>query len=85
MSPHFWRSNFITVRFEPIKIAQPPPPAKKRELPPYNGIGSDEDSLSSCLYLIPKPPRKDFDRFMDKDRWVWLDSPFFFTAISMYT
>lgn len=47
----------------------------KREFPPYNGIGSDEDSLSSCLYLIPKPPRKDFERFMDKDRWVWLLTP----------
>lgn len=65
---NFYRTKYGITHFEPIKIAEPPPPAKKRELPPYNGIGSDEDSLSSCLYLIPKPPRKDFARFMEKDR-----------------
>ena len=25
--------------------------------PPHNGIGSEEDSLGSCINLIPKPPK----------------------------
>ena len=43
-----------------------------REYPPFEGfqIGSEEDTLANCLNLIPKPPRKDFIKFMEKDRCV---------------
>lgn len=27
--------------------------------PPYNGIGSEEDSLANCLRVVAKPPKKD--------------------------
>ena len=37
-------------------------------MPPYNGFGSEEDSLCSCMGLLPKPPKKDFIKFMEKDR-----------------
>lgn len=37
-------------------------------MPPYNGFGSEEDSLSSCQSLLPKAPQKDFRKFMEKDR-----------------
>jgi hypothetical protein len=31
---------------------------KKAQIyPPHNGIGSEEDSLGSCINLIPKPPK----------------------------
>ncbi|KAM3603090.1 uncharacterized protein V6R79_016425 [Siganus canaliculatus] len=30
----------------------------KKEIPPYNGFGSAEDSLQNCFSLIPKPPKK---------------------------
>ncbi|KAG5455647.1 MAG: hypothetical protein BJ554DRAFT_4856, partial [Olpidium bornovanus] len=36
-------------------------------IPPYNGFGSEEDSLGSCIALIPKPPRKDFKKLMRHD------------------
>lgn len=39
-----------------------------REVPPYNGWGSEEDSLCSCMALLPKPPKRDFIKFMEKDR-----------------
>jgi len=39
-----------------------------REMPPFNGFGSEEDSLCSCKGLLPKPPKKDFIKFMEKDR-----------------
>eukprot|EP01084_Bolivina_argentea_P235284 395956_1 len=31
----------------------------KREIPPYNGFGTEEDSLGSWKSLVPKPPVKD--------------------------
>lgn len=36
--------------------------------PPYNGFGSEEDSLASCQKIIPEPPRKDFIKWMAYDR-----------------
>ena len=37
------------------------------EIPPYNGFGSEEDSLNSTKRLVPKPLRKDFKKFMNND------------------
>ena len=37
-------------------------------VPPHNGFGSDEDSLGNCLSLLPKPPKRDFSRFMALDK-----------------
>uniref|UniRef100_A0A8C2IZK7 EF-hand domain (C-terminal) containing 2 n=1 Tax=Cyprinus carpio TaxID=7962 RepID=A0A8C2IZK7_CYPCA len=31
-----------------------------RQMPPYTGFGSEEDSLCSCQSLLLKPPQKDF-------------------------
>lgn len=62
----FYRSKFGVTEFNVIK-PNPPPAAKPRELPPYNGFGSEEDSLCSCMGLIPKPPQRDFIKFMEKD------------------
>ena len=39
-----------------------------REIAPYNGFGSEEDSRANCDSLLPKPPQKDFIKFMAKDR-----------------
>ena len=38
--------------------SEPVPPPQTREVPPYNGFGSQEDSLASYLNLIPKAPRR---------------------------
>ena len=51
-----------------MKYRRDPPPPPRRELPPYNGFGSEEDSLCSCMGLLPKPPKRDFIKFMEKDR-----------------
>ena len=34
--------------------------AHVREIPPYNGFGSEEDSLQSAIYLVPRVPKKNF-------------------------
>ena len=38
-----------------------------QEVPPYNGFGSQEDSMQSCLSLIPQPPKKDFIKMLEND------------------
>lgn len=39
-----------------------------RELPPWNGYGSFEDSAENCRTVEPKPPHKDFIKFIQKDK-----------------
>ena len=36
-----------------------------QEIAPYNGFGSLEDSLQSCLSLVPQPPKKDFIKMLE--------------------
>lgn len=44
----------------PIELEQPVYPTVKSEIPPYNGFGSEEDSLQTCKpSLIPTAPMKD--------------------------
>ena len=39
----------------------------KRVIPPYNGFGTEEDSLRSCTgSLNPPPPKKDLQKMRDK-------------------
>ncbi|XP_031554870.1 EF-hand domain-containing family member C2-like [Actinia tenebrosa] len=64
----FYRTKYGLDSFDSIKYKAPPHVFPPREIPPYNGFGSEEDSLCSCLSLIPKPPKRDFIKFMEKDR-----------------
>ena len=41
-----------------------------QDVPPYNGFGSLEDSLQSCLSLVPQPPKKDFIKMLENDHKV---------------
>jgi hypothetical protein len=43
---------------------------EEQEPPPYNGWGSEEDSLGYCYSLHPKPPRKDIVKFITKDGMI---------------
>jgi len=63
----FYKSKYGCDKFN-IKAAARKSPANPRVIPPYNGFGSEEDSLCSCMGLIPKPPQRDFIKFMEKDR-----------------
>jgi len=56
------------MEFTSIPFKQAPADPRPHEMPPYNGFGSEEDSLCSCMGLLPKPPKRDFIKFMEKDR-----------------
>jgi hypothetical protein len=44
----------------PILLPEPALPVVTNEIPPYNGFGSEEDSLQTCKHnLIPSAPMKD--------------------------
>ncbi|CAH1781543.1 unnamed protein product [Owenia fusiformis] len=64
----YYKSKYGLNNFPEIPYKQPASERQPREFPPYNGFGSEEDSLCSCMGLIPKPPRRDFIKFMEKDR-----------------
>jgi len=48
----------VEMREEPAKIC-------KREPAPYNGWGSEADSLANCVNLIAKPVKQDLYRFLN--------------------
>ena len=54
--------------FTPTKRPKPDGIVMEKTYPPYNGFGGEEDSLGNCKDLIPKPPRKNFIQFMEKDK-----------------
>ena len=35
------------------------------QIPPYNYFGDEEDSLGNCYRLVPKPPKKDYFKWVD--------------------
>lgn len=63
--------NVYDVHFEDIpvefdeKVERP-----QMKIPPHVAPGSEEDSLGSFLYLIPKVPKKNFRRMMENDRKI---------------
>ncbi|CAG9561858.1 unnamed protein product [Danaus chrysippus] len=40
----------------------------ERQLPPWNGYGSYDDSAENCRTVEPKAPHRDFIKFLNKDR-----------------
>ena len=59
-----YRRNFPVGGFE-----DPPQKEKSRiVIPPYNGFGSEEDSLGNCLRLENKPPKKDYYKYIEIGR-----------------
>ncbi|XP_078130943.1 EF-hand domain-containing protein 1 [Sander vitreus] len=43
---------------------------ERKEVPPYNGFGSLEDSLQNCLSLIPKTPKKNVLKMLENQNKV---------------
>ncbi|XP_066562925.1 EF-hand domain-containing family member C2 isoform X2 [Amia ocellicauda] len=64
----YYRTKYGIEDFTPVKYKAPPVPKRTRQVPPYSGFGSEEDSLCSCQGLLPKPLQKDFRKQLEKDR-----------------
>ncbi|TNN19592.1 EF-hand domain-containing family member C2 [Schistosoma japonicum] len=65
----YYRIKYGLKDFTPVKpTIQDNRIPVKREIPPYNGWGTDEDSLANCNSLIPKVQNHNFKKFMELDR-----------------
>ncbi|XP_061679730.1 EF-hand domain-containing family member C2, partial [Syngnathoides biaculeatus] len=64
----FYRAKYGVEDFKPVQYESPAGPDPPGPVPPYNGFGSEEDSLGSCGRLLPKPPQKDLLKFLHYDR-----------------
>ncbi|ELU05830.1 hypothetical protein CAPTEDRAFT_167243 [Capitella teleta] len=76
----FYWKNFNKTDFTPVDVETLKNNPPTMEIAPFNGYGSLEDSLQSCLTLIPQPPKKDFIKMLENDGHVlrfeaMLDSP----------
>ncbi|KAJ8358409.1 hypothetical protein AAFF_G00441810 [Aldrovandia affinis] len=69
----FYHSKYGIEDFSPVDHRAGPATRPPRKVPPYNGFGSEEDSLCSCKGLVLKAPAKDFKKLMEKDRTM--DNP----------
>ncbi|KAJ7403333.1 EF-hand domain-containing family member C2 [Pitangus sulphuratus] len=65
----YYRKKYGIEDFTPVQFKTPPPPEPEKPVPPYNGFGSEEDSLHSCKKLLPQAPQKDYRKFLEKDRY----------------
>eukprot|EP01135_Chromosphaera_perkinsii_P006653 Nk52_evm55s554 gene=Nk52_evmTU55s554 len=63
----YYKENFGIEEMDPIPVNEPAPPKASKIPPPYNGFGSELDSLGSCNSLVPKPPRKDFKKMLENE------------------
>ncbi|KAM4045618.1 EF-hand domain-containing family member C2 isoform 1-T1 [Anomaloglossus baeobatrachus] len=65
---NYYKTKYGIEDFSPVQYKVSQHLKIEKLAPPYNGFGSEEDSLCSCLGLLPKPPQRDFKKFMEKDR-----------------
>ena len=66
----YYAEKFGINDFPPVDVTERKGEAPDQVIPPYNGFGSLEDTLQSCLSLIPQPPKKDFIRMLENDNKV---------------
>lgn len=65
----FYRNKYGVSDFAPVSFNTGSRGMRiERADPPYNGFGSEEDSLASTKKMIPEPPKKDFIKWMTYDR-----------------
>ncbi|KAG2501001.1 hypothetical protein HYH03_000822 [Edaphochlamys debaryana] len=62
--------GYTEEEFAPVDIKEPILPKPRAAVPPFNGYGTIEDSLQNCLSLVPKPPKRDLHKLMNKDKII---------------
>jgi len=63
-----WFKEALGIEQIPIDLKKDRPKKFWQPVPPYNGFGSEEDSLGSVYSLQPKPPRKDVNKMFTSDQ-----------------
>ena len=60
----------LGINQNPIQIKKPPSNITYQPVPPYNGYGTEEDSMGSVKALMPKPPKKDVQKMFKNDMHI---------------
>ncbi|XP_037605956.1 EF-hand domain-containing protein 1 [Sebastes umbrosus] len=65
----YYQKNHPDMETKPseIQIKTDLPQERKKDVPPYNGFGSLEDSLQNCLSLIPERPKKNLIKMLENN------------------
>jgi len=66
-SKSYYRQCYGITEFTPIDVEGPAAELPERELPPWNGYGSLEDSKQNCMTVAPIPPKRDFVKLLEND------------------
>ncbi|KAJ4922628.1 hypothetical protein JOQ06_027884 [Pogonophryne albipinna] len=68
----YYQENHPDIQMKPSEVPNKTSlvQLRKKEVPPYNGFGSLEDSLQNCLYLIPEPPKKNVLKMLENNNKV---------------
>ena len=67
----FYQKKYGINNFEPVRYDSGINAVRvERMNPPFNGFGSEEDSMASCQKMVPEPPKKDFIKWMRYDRYL---------------
>ncbi|XP_034383774.1 EF-hand domain-containing protein 1 [Cyclopterus lumpus] len=68
----YYQKNHPDLEMKPTEVPKKTDLLKerKKEVPPYNGFGSPEDSLQNCLALIPGPPKKNVIKMLENEHKV---------------
>ncbi|XP_074656210.1 EF-hand domain-containing protein 1-like [Tubulanus polymorphus] len=66
----FYYHNFNITDFPTVEVKGLAKELPKMEISQYNGYGSMEDSMQSCLSLVPQPPKKDFIKSLENDHKI---------------
>ncbi|KAF3702928.1 EF-hand domain-containing protein 1 Myoclonin-1 [Channa argus] len=68
----YYKRNHPDIEIKPIEVSKKVETRRdrKKEIPPYNGFGSLEDTLQNCLSLIPQPPKKNVLKMLENDHKV---------------
>lgn len=65
---NYYRTKYGIQDFTPIEFKKSGSYEPLKQTYPYNGFGSEEDSLNSTKKLLADPVKKDFNKFMNFDR-----------------
>ncbi|XP_044792556.2 EF-hand domain-containing family member C2 isoform X2 [Bubalus bubalis] len=65
----YYRTKYGIENFTSIPCKAPSPPKIERKIPPYTGFGSEEDSLRSCIGLMPTSHQRNFKKFIEFDSY----------------
>ncbi|MCL4157331.1 UNVERIFIED_CONTAM: hypothetical protein GTU68_062609, partial [Idotea baltica] len=64
----YYQTKYGITEYKPIPYTMTKTKTIEKMPVPYNGWGTEEDSLGNCEHFIPKEPKTDFKKFLALDR-----------------